>query len=81
MLVDDLLESYVAWRESARAVADAYTQWSMASAAESAVRFAAYTATLDREQKTAGAYAKAVADLGRVVHSRRRRGAGNAADR
>jgi len=67
MLLDDLLESYVDWRESARAVAEAYARWSFAPAAERAVRFAAYTATLDQEQKTDAAYAEAVADLGRWV--------------
>jgi hypothetical protein len=66
MLLDDLLDGYVNWRESARAVADAYARWSFASGgAERAMRFAAYTATLDQEQKTAAAYAAAVTDLKR----------------
>jgi hypothetical protein len=60
MLLDDLLDHYVDWRESARAVADAYARSSFASAAERAMRFAAHTAALDREQKTAAAYADAV---------------------
>jgi hypothetical protein len=65
MLVDDLLAGYVDWHESARAVADAYAQWSLPSGPERALRFAAYTATLDQEQKTASAYTEAVTDLGR----------------
>jgi hypothetical protein len=65
MLLDDLLDGYVDWRESTRAVADAYARWFIASGAEGALRFAAYTATLDREQKTAAAYAEAVTDVDR----------------
>jgi hypothetical protein len=62
-LLDDLLDGYVDWRESARAVADAYSRWSFASGHERARRFAAYTATPDQEQKTAAAYAEAVTDV------------------
>ncbi len=65
VLLDDLLDGYVDWRESARAVAEAYTQWSFASGPERAVRFAAYTAMLDEEQKTAAAYAETVTDVER----------------
>jgi malonyl CoA-acyl carrier protein transacylase len=65
MLLDDLLDGYVDWRESARAVADAYARWSFASGPERVLRFAAFAATLDREQKTAAAYAEAVTDVER----------------
>ena len=40
MLLDDLLDCYVDWRASARAVADAYARWSFASGPERALRFA-----------------------------------------
>jgi hypothetical protein len=65
MPLDDLLDGYVDWRESARAVADAYARWSFASGPERALRFAAYIATLDQEQHTAAAYAETVTDLER----------------
>lgn len=65
ILLDDLLDVYVDWRESARAVADAYTRWSFASGPERALRFAAYAAALDQEQHTAAAYAETVTDLER----------------
>lgn len=65
MILDYLLDDYVDWRESARAVTDAYARWSLASGHERAVLFAAYTATLDQEQKTAAAYAGTVADVER----------------
>jgi hypothetical protein len=64
-MLDDLLEGYVHWRESARAVADAYARWSLAEPGERAQRFAAYSATLDQEQETAAAHAVAVTDLER----------------
>jgi hypothetical protein len=65
VLLDDLLDGYVDWRESARAVAEAYARWSFACRPERAVRFAAYTATLDQEQKTAAAYAETVTGVER----------------
>ena len=65
MLLDDLLDGYVDWRESARAVAEAYARWSCASGPERAMRFAVYAATLDQEQKTAASYAETVTDVGR----------------
>jgi hypothetical protein len=65
LMLDDLIDGYVDWRESAKAVADAYARWSFASGSERGLRFAAYTATLDQEQKTAVAYAEAVTDLAR----------------
>lgn len=71
VLLDGLLDDYVEWRESARAVKDAYARWSKASGRERALRFAAYTATLDQEHKTASAYAEAVTDLERWLHRSR----------
>jgi hypothetical protein len=46
-------------------VADNYTRWCVASGSERALRFAAYTAALDQEHKTAAAYEQAVTDLAR----------------
>jgi hypothetical protein len=65
MMLDDVVDHYVDWRESARAVEDAYPRWSFASGPERTLRFAAYTATLDQEHKTAAAYAEAVTDVER----------------
>ena len=44
-------------------MADAYARWSFALRAERTLRFAAYAATLDQEQKAAAAYAEAVTDV------------------
>lgn len=67
IMLDELVDGYVDWREGARAVADAYARWSCASGPERTLRFAAYNATLDQEQKTAAAYAEAVTDVERWV--------------
>jgi hypothetical protein len=71
VLLDDLLTVYVEWRETARTVAEAYARWSLASGSERAMRFAAYTATLDQEQKTAAAYAETVTDVKRWLERSR----------
>jgi len=65
MLLDELLDGYVEWRESAEAVAAAYARWTFTAGPERVLRFAAYTATLDQEQRTAAAYAETVTDLER----------------
>jgi hypothetical protein len=70
MLLDELLDGYVEWRESARAVADAYDRWSFASGRERALRFAAFTATLDQEEKKAAAYSELVTDIQRWLQRR-----------
>ena len=71
-LLDDLVDRYVHWRESARAVADAYARWSLACPPERALRFAAYNATLDREQKAAEAYAQDVSGVERWLRGSER---------
>jgi hypothetical protein len=48
MMLDRLIDHYVEWRESARAVGDAYARWCSATAPECALRYAAYLATLDQ---------------------------------
>jgi hypothetical protein len=65
MMLDDLLDHYVDWLESAGGAGDAYARWSRASGPDRAVRYAAFTAALDQEQNTAGAYASAVANVQR----------------
>jgi hypothetical protein len=74
ILLDHLLDAYVNWRESAGAVADAYDRWSLTSGRERTLCFAAYAAALDREQKTATAYADAVTELERCMQHSESRG-------
>jgi hypothetical protein len=72
--LDDLIDGYVNWRESACAVGEAYVRWSGSGAPERAMRFAAYTATLDQEQKMAAAYAETVTDVERLLERSSHRG-------
>jgi hypothetical protein len=72
--LDELVYDYVDWCESARAVADAYARWSFASTPERAMRFTAYTATLDQEQKMATAYAETVTEVERWLERSGHRG-------
>jgi hypothetical protein len=56
VLDDELLESYVSWREEAATVRTAYDQWQKGEA----LAFAAYRAALDREEQAAKALGKCV---------------------
>ena len=62
-LVDQMLDTYVDWREHAALVADAYVCWCDASAGEGTSRFAAYLAALDQEQAAACKHQEAVSRL------------------
>ena len=62
-LVDQMLDTYVEWREHAALVADAYVCWCDASASEGTSRFAAYLVALDQEQAAACEHREAVSRL------------------
>ena len=62
-LADQMLDTYVEWREHAALVADAYVCWCDASASEGTSRFAAYLAALDQEQAAACKHQEAVSRL------------------
>ena len=64
-LVDQVLATYVEWRETTDAVADTYGRWSAAPTSEQALRFAAYIAALDQEQTAAAVYAGSISELER----------------
>ena len=66
-LVDEMVMSYVDWREDAAAVEPAYVWWSEAPSGEEAQSFAAYCAALDQEESAAATYALAVLKLQRVL--------------
>jgi hypothetical protein len=55
--VDELLESYVSWREACRTVEHSYEGWIAADRGGSALAYAAYLAALDREEHAARSYA------------------------
>jgi hypothetical protein len=56
-LIDDLIDSYVDWREECLAVEDAYDLWASSSADHRDLACAAYRAALDREQQASSVYA------------------------
>lgn len=62
-LVDEMMDCFVQWRESAAASANAYRRWSDAPREEEHRRYAAYTASLDQEQSAARSYELVVAEL------------------
>jgi hypothetical protein len=56
-LIDDLMETYLEWREECIALRQAYERWSSGPVAERELSFAAYGAALDREQRASAVYA------------------------
>jgi hypothetical protein len=65
-LTDEILASYMGWRNDAAAVADAYRVWQRAPAAQKAAHFAAYMVALDNEEAAATRYAMVVKNLDRA---------------
>lgn len=70
VLVDEMLDRYIEWREYAAAAADTYRDWCAAPAREQALRFAAYTAALDHEEAAANGYAESIMQLERWLPAR-----------
>ena len=55
-VLDEAIDTYVAWREVCDVVRDAYERWTQASGADAAWAFAEYQAALDREGHIAEVY-------------------------
>jgi hypothetical protein len=60
VLIDAVMDGYVAWREQSAVVRDAYGDWRRAAAGESGPAYAAYGAALDREERAADAYRRLI---------------------
>ncbi len=56
-LIDELMETYVDWREECLSLWSAYQLWSSVPSPDRALAFAAYRAALDREEAACQAYA------------------------
>jgi hypothetical protein len=56
-LVDELVEAYVAWRETCAGVDDAYRYWASETSPRGRVAFGVYMAALDAEEQAAESYA------------------------
>jgi uncharacterized membrane protein YgcG len=60
LVIDDLMETYVDWREASAEVESAHRRWSIAPSPDTALAFAAYVAALDREELASILYAAVV---------------------
>jgi hypothetical protein len=66
VLVDEMIDAYVEWREERDHVNAAYVAWSAAVADEAGLAFVAYSAALDREEQASLTYQDAVLCLGQA---------------
>jgi hypothetical protein len=62
-LVDEAITGYVIWREDCAAVRDTYLRWSTVPREDAPSAFVAYTEALDREERSAQAYARLIARI------------------
>jgi hypothetical protein len=58
--LDTQMDSYLHWRDQARAVSDAYRRWTMSPGHESSVAFERYLAALDLEEFAACRYRRLI---------------------
>ena len=61
ILIDAVMDGYVAWREESAAVEATYRNWQAARRQEEALAFIAYCAALDREEHAAEHYRRLIA--------------------
>lgn len=59
-VVDAIMDRYVNWRERSAAVEMAFDSWRKASRPERELAFAAYLTSLDREERAAAEFRRAV---------------------
>ena len=61
--IDEVLETYVRWRQTCEQVRIAYAGWGSSGQRESGLAFAAYRAALDREECAARSHADCIEQL------------------
>jgi hypothetical protein len=66
-VVDELLESYVSWREECEAVRIAYRLWVDSGPVDCRLAYAAYLEALDQEEYAARAYADQIGLVRRLT--------------
>jgi hypothetical protein len=69
---DELLESYVSWREACEDVRAAYERWGISKPPQRTLAFGRYRAALDREEHTARLHSKLAAQLSQPPRTGRR---------
>jgi hypothetical protein len=62
-VLDEMIDAYVDWRERSRGVWQAYHHWLKAPAEDGLLRFAAYLAELDQEQRACDVYQATIARI------------------
>jgi hypothetical protein len=67
--LDAAVIAYIEWRAACAAVRKAYRAWAYARAADAAIAYFAYRATLDCEQAAAEVYADLMRMVGHLVES------------
>ncbi len=55
-LIDQVIESYVVWREACEAVEESYSAWRRAPSEQGEAAYATFVATLNREELAADEY-------------------------
>jgi hypothetical protein len=58
IVIDEVMDAYVEWRQESAGVESAYERWSTAPPSDTALAFAAYVAALDREARASILYAE-----------------------
>jgi hypothetical protein len=66
-LVKKATDAYLSWREQCIVVRVAYSHWVAARAGDSALRYEAYSAALDREERASELYASLTRRIGKAV--------------
>jgi hypothetical protein len=61
--VDDMMDDYVSWRDACAAVAVSYENWKCSDRPDKKLAFSVYVAALDREERAAAAYQRAVVQV------------------
>ena len=66
-VLDDVIDAYAEWHEQSLGVWLAYRRWSEAPPEDLQLRFAAYVAALDQEQRACDVYAATIAETVRAL--------------
>ena len=66
-IIDALIELYIRWRGESSAVQQTYERWDGSNGEERSHAYSGYLAALDREERAAGAYSRAIERVARIL--------------
>jgi hypothetical protein len=69
-MVDEMIDDYVSWREARTVVAVSYENWRCSDRPDEKLAFSVYVAALDREERAAAAYLRAIAQVATALAGR-----------